>query len=88
MLNAAAIWIEETSLTPGMRIAIRDLNMQCYATKTLKTFSEDLLQFTDGSSIPKPSIHFYRAGTWFINNDRYREIATALDFHEVEGLNS
>ena len=88
MLNAAAIWIEETSLTPGMRIAIRDLNKQYYATKTLKTLSDDLLQFTDGSVIPKPSIHFYRAGTWFINNDRYREIATALDFHEVEGLNS
>lgn len=86
MLNAAAIWIEETSLTPGMRIAIRDPNMQCHATKTLKTLSEDLLQFTDGSSIPKTSIHFYRAGTWFINNDRYREIATALDFPEARGM--
>lgn len=87
MLNAAAIWFEETSLTPGMTIAIRDLTMQYCATKTLKTLSEDLLEFTDGSYLPQPSVHFHKAGTWFANNDRYRKIATALDFSEVKGLN-
>ena len=87
MIDAAAIWFEEASLTPGMKIAIRDLTMQYCATKTLKTLSEDLLKFTDGSYLPKPSIHLHKAGTWFANNDRYRKIATALDFSEVKELN-
>lgn len=87
MIDAAAIWLEETSLIPGMKIAIRDIGAQCYTIKTLKTPSEEHslapLEFTDGSCILTSNPRVYKIGTWFANNDRYREIAIALDFAEV-----
>lgn len=88
MLDATVAWLEEVPLVPGMKIAIRDITAQYYSVKTLKALSEEgstvLLEFTDGSRIPKVSSRFYKEGTWLVNNDRYREIAVALDFPEAK----
>ena len=88
MMNAATAWIEETSLVPGMKIAIKDLNRRCYVVKTLKKFSwwdsAVSLELTDGSCVPNGGPTFYKEGTWLVNNDRYREIAVALDFFEAK----
>ena len=88
MMNAATAWIEETSLVPGMKIAIRDLNRRDYLIKTLKKLSwwdsAVSLELTDGSCVSKGGPIFYKEGTWLVNNDRYREIAVALDFLEAK----
>ena len=88
MMNAATAWIKETSLVPGMKIAIRDLNRCCYVVKTLKALSQwdsaVSLELTDGSCVPNGGPTFYKEGTWLVNNDHYREIAVALDFLEAK----
>lgn len=82
MMDAAAIWFTETPLVPGMKIAVKEMGAHNYSVKTLKAVS-DSLEFTDGSCIPVFNARFYKTGTWFANNDRYREIAIALGFTEV-----
>lgn len=82
MMDAAAVWFNETPLIPGMKIAVRDIGAHNYSVKILKAVS-DSLEFTDGSCIPAFNARFYKTGTWFANNDRYREIAIALGFTEV-----
>ena len=90
MLDATAAWIGEVPLVPGMKIATKGITAQYYPVKTLKALSEEgsivLLDFTDGSRIPRVSSRFYEEGTWLVNNDRYREIAVALDFPEAKKL--
>lgn len=90
MLEAAEVWSMETSLVPGMKIAVRDTTAQHYTTETLKALSETnsavTLDLMNGSRIPKTGPRFYSVGTWFANNDLYREIATALDFPEARGM--
>ena len=82
MMDAAAVWFNETPLAPGMKIAVKDMGAHNYSVKILKAVS-DSLEFTDGSCIPVFNARFYKTGTWFANNDRYREIAIALGFTEV-----
>lgn len=90
MLEAAEAWSMETSLVPGMKIAVRDTTAQHYTTETLKALSKTnsavTLDLMNGSRIPKTGPRFYSVGTWFANNDLYREIATALDFPEARGM--
>ena len=80
----------ETSLVPGMKIAVRDMITQHYTTEILEalsgTNSAAILDLMDGSRIPKAGPRYYSVGTWFANNDRYREIATTLDFPEARGM--
>lgn len=90
MLEAAEAWSMETSLVPGMKIAVRDMITQHYTTEILEalsgTNSAAILDLMDGSRIPKAGPRYYSVGTWFANNDRYREIATTLDFPEARGM--
>lgn len=90
MLDAAAAWNAETSWTPGMKVAVIHTDIFDCSVKTLRDLSEEgsatWLNFTDGSCILKNGPYVYRLGTWFVNNDRYRKIASALEFPEVKGI--
>ena len=79
---ASDAWFEKTKLVPGMKIAVKEMGAHNYSVKILKAVS-DSLEFTDGSCIPVFNARFYKTGTWFANNDRYRKIAIALGFTEV-----
>lgn len=52
----------------------------------LEKINAAILDLMDGSRIPKAGPRYYSVGTWFANNDRYREIATTLDFPEARGM--
>lgn len=90
MLEAAEAWSIETSLVPGMKIAIKDMITQHYTTEILgapsETNSAITLYLMDGRRISKADPRYYSVGTWFANNNLYREIATALDFPEARGM--
>ena len=87
MLEAAEAWSMETSLVPGMKIAVKDMSTQHYTTEiVLETNSAFTLGLVDGRRISKADPRYYSVGTWFANNNLYREIATALDFPEARGM--
>lgn len=90
MLNAATTWNTETSLTPGMKVAVIHSDTYDYSVKTLKALSEEgsvtWLEFTDETRALKNGACVYKLGTWFANNDRYKKIATVLGFPEVKSL--
>ena len=87
MLEAAEAWSMETSLVPGMKIAVKDMSTQHYTTEiVLETNSAFTLGLVDGRRISKADPRYYSVGTWFANNNLYRQIATALDFPEARGM--
>lgn len=81
-------WFEETTLVPGMKIAIVNLKSDTVSVRTIKKFTrtEDTIRITtkESSAIISNTDRIDIASTWFLNSKEHTDIARAIKWKCVE----
>lgn len=81
-------WFEETTLVPGMKIAVANLKNDTVSVRTIKkvTRTEDAIRITtkENSAIISNFDRIDVASTWFLNAKEHTDIARAIKWKYVE----